>query len=145
MKSIARITRQWLPLFLVLVVSSIMFLPSVIAASPTINTGSFIAANSLHIQTGQSSNGYIENPDWTLRTGTGIRTYRVAVTFNSPFSVAPKVSLALSGLDVGGVNNTRLSLTPKNITVKGFDIVYITWADTVVYGAYATWTAIGEV
>jgi len=144
MKSIARITRQLLPLFLVLVVSSIMFLPSVIAASPTINTGSFIAS-SLQIQTGRSSNGYLANPDWTLRTGTGTRTYRVAVKFDSPFAVAPKVSLALSGLDVGGVNNTRLSLTPENITVNGFDIVYITWADTVVYGAYATWTAIGGV
>ena len=121
-----------------------MFLPSVIAASPTRDTGSFIA-NSLHIQTGKSSNGYIENPDWTLRTGTGVRTYRVAVEFDSPFSMVPKVSLALSGMDVDGVNGNRLSLTAENITVNGFDIVYITWYDTIVYGAYATWIAIGGV
>jgi hypothetical protein len=126
-----------------------MFLPSVIAVSPTLDTvsptrdtRSFIA-NSLQIQTGKSSNGYIENPDWTLRTGTGVRTYRVAVEFDSPFSVVPKVSLALSGMDVDGVNNNRLSLTAENITVNGFDIVYITWYDTIVYGAYATWIAIG--
>jgi hypothetical protein len=143
MKSIARITRQLLPLFLVLVVS-IMFLPSVIAASPTLDTGSFIA-NSLHIQTGESSNGYLDNPDWTLRTGTGVRTYRVAVTFNSPFQVAPKVSLALRGLDVDGVNNNRVTLTSENITVNGFDIVYTTWADTVIYGVAATWIAIGGI
>jgi hypothetical protein len=78
MKSIARITRQLLPLFLVLVVSSIMFLPSVIAASPTIHTGSFIP-NILYIQTGERSNGYVVDPDWTLRTGTGTRTYRTVV------------------------------------------------------------------
>lgn len=142
MKSIARITRQLLPLFLVLVVSSIMFLPSVIAASPTIDTGSFIA-NSLQIQTGETSNGYLENPDWILRTGTGTRTYRVAVTFNSPFPVAPKVSLALRGQDVGVATNHRLVLTSENITVNGFDMVITTWADTVVYGVWATWTAIG--
>jgi hypothetical protein len=119
-----------------------MFLPSVIAASPTLNTGSFIAS-SLHIQTGESSNGYLENPNWVLSTGTGVRTYRVAVTFNSPFPVAPQVSLALRGLDVDGVNNNRVNLTSENITVNGFDIVYTTWGDTVIYGIWATWIAIG--
>jgi hypothetical protein len=144
MKSIARVTRQLLlPLFLVLVVSSIMFLPPVNGASPTINTGSFIAANSLHIQTGERSNGYLGNSDWTLSTGTGWRTYQVGVTFNPPFLVAPEVSLALSGLDVGGVNNNRLFLKAQNITVNGFDIVYTTWGDTMVYSVWTTWTAIG--
>jgi hypothetical protein len=142
MKSIARVTQQLLPLFLILVVSSIMFLPSVNGASPIIDTGSFIA-NSLHIQTGEIVGAYNQNPDWGLHTGTGGRTYRAAVTFNSPFLVAPKVTLALSGLDVGGVNNNRIRLEAENITVNGFDIVFITWYDTVVYAAWATWTAIG--
>ena len=142
MKSIARVTRQLLPLFLIFVVSSIMFLPSVNGASPTINTRSFMA-NSLHIQTGERSGGYQENPDWTLATGTGVRTYRAAVTFNSPFLGAPQVTLALRGLDVAAVNNNRINLVAENITVNGFDIVFITWADTVVYGVWATWTAIG--
>jgi hypothetical protein len=119
-----------------------MFLPPVNGASPTINTGSFIA-NSLHIQTGERSNGYLDNSDWTLLTGTGWRIYRVGVTFNSPFLVAPQVSLALSGLDVAGVNNNRLLLKAENITVNGFDIVYTTWGDTMVYSVWTTWTAIG--
>jgi hypothetical protein len=119
-----------------------MFLPSVNGASPTIDTGSFIA-NSLHIQTGERSGGYQENADWTLITGTGHRTYTAAVTFNSPFLVAPKVTLALSGLDVAAVNNNRIRLRAENITVNGFDLVFHTWADTIVYGVWATWTAIG--
>jgi hypothetical protein len=119
-----------------------MFLLPVNEASSTINTGSFIA-NSLHIQTGERSNGYLDNSDWTLLTGTGWRTYRAGVTFDSPFLVAPKVSLALSGLDVAGVNNNRLFLKAENITVNGFDIVYTTWGDTMVYSVWTTWTAIG--
>jgi hypothetical protein len=142
MKSIARVTRPLLLLLLIVVVSSIMFLPSVNGASPTINTGSFIA-NSLHIQTGEVSGIYHERPDWTLATGTGGRYYRIAVTFSSPFLVAPKITLALRGLDVDGVNNNRILLTAENITVNGFDLVFHTWADTVVYAVWATWTAIG--
>jgi len=142
MKSIARVTRQLLPLFLILVVSSIMFLQPVNGASPTIDTGSFIA-NSLHIQTGEKSNGYQENPDWTLLTGTGERIYRAPITFTSPFLVTPKVSLALSGQDVAAVNNNRLFLKAENITVNGFDIVYRTWGDTMIYRVWTTWTAIG--
>jgi hypothetical protein len=142
MKSIARITRQLLTLFLVLVVSSIMFLPSVKGASPTIDTGSFIA-NILNIQTGEKFDNYIKNSDWTLRTGTGERTYRTAVKFDLPFRVPPKVSLALSGQDVDEANNNRLRLIAENITVDGFDLIYKTWSDTVVYGVWATWTAIG--
>jgi hypothetical protein len=120
-----------------------MFLPSVNGASPTINTGSFVAANSLHIQTGEKSAGYQENLDWTLLTGIGRRTYRSAVTFDSPFLVAPEVSLALSGLDIAKEYNNRVRVTVENITVNGFDIVYTTWADTIVYGVWTTWTAIG--
>jgi hypothetical protein len=142
MKSITRVTRQLLLLFLVLVVSSIIFLPSVNGASPTIDTGSFIA-NTLYIQTGERYNGYLENSDWTLRTGTGERTYRTVVTFDSPFQVPPKISLALRGQDVGATTNTRLVLIAENITVDSFDIVYQTWGDTVIYGVWATWTAIG--
>jgi hypothetical protein len=142
MKSITRVTRQLLPLFLLLVVSSIMFLPSVNGASPTINTGSFIA-NSLYIQTGERYNGYLENSDWTLRTGTGERTYRTVVKFDSPFQVPPKISLALRGQDVEATTNNRLVLIAENITVDSFDIVYQTWGDTVIYGVWATWTAIG--
>jgi hypothetical protein len=65
------------------------------------------------------------------------------VTFDSPFQVPPKISLALRGQDVGATTNTRLVLIAENITVDSFDIVYQTWADTVIYSVWATWTAIG--
>jgi len=57
--------------------------------------------------------------------------------------VPPKVSLAISGQDVDASKNNRLHLVAENITVDGFDLVYITWCDTVLYRVWATWTAIG--
>ncbi|MBD2560474.1 MULTISPECIES: H-type lectin domain-containing protein [Nostoc] len=102
-----------------------------------------IIADVLDIQTGEEYNGYLENSDWTLHTGSGERTYRVTVKFNSPFRQPPKVSLALSGQDAGGSTNIRLKLIAENITVDGFDLVYKTWFDTLIASAWATWTAIG--
>jgi hypothetical protein len=119
-----------MPLFLVFVVSSIIFLPSMNGASAPINVGSF-TATTLSVQTGIKYNGYLENPDWTLKTGSGTRTYRTAVTFNPPFLVPPTISLALYGEDVEGVNN-RLVLGAEHITANGFTLVYTTWFDSVV-------------
>ena len=111
-------------------------------AAATIDIGSLLA-DVLYIHTGEKYNGYLENSDWTLNTGSGERTYTVAVKFDSPFRVPPKVSLALSGQDVGQSKNNRVQLIAKNITVNGFDLVYRTWFDTLLYSAWATWTAIG--
>ena len=111
-------------------------------ASATIDIGS-ILADILYIQTGTKLDGASESSNWTLNTGIGKRTYTAAVKFDSPFRVPPKVSLALSGQDVGQSKNNRVQLIAKNITVNGFDLVYRTWFDTLLYSAWATWTAIG--
>jgi hypothetical protein len=111
-------------------------------ASATIDIGS-ILADILYIKTGETFNGYLQDSTWTLNTGSGERTYTTAVKFDSPFRVPPKVSLALSGQDAGASTNTRIQLIAKNITVDGFDLVYKTWFDTVLFSAWAAWTAIG--
>jgi hypothetical protein len=141
-KSIARIRRLLISLFLVVVVSSIMFLPSVNGSPTTNDIGSFIT-NILYIQTGEKFNGYEENSDWGLHIGLGYRTYTTAVQFNSPFREPPQIALALSGQDVGPEKNNRIRLIARDITVDGFNLVYQTWHDTVVYSVWATWTAIG--
>jgi hypothetical protein len=111
-------------------------------ASAPINVGSS-TATTLSVQTGIKYNGYLENPDWTLKTGNGTRTYRTAVTFNSPFQVPPTVTPALYGQDVEGGTNNRLVLGTEHITTHGFTLVYTTWYDTVVNSVWASWTAIG--
>ena len=128
--------------FLVVVVSSIIFLPSVNGAPTTNDMGSFIA-NVVSIQTGEKSNGAWMNSDWRLHIGIGERTYTTAVRFKSPFQEPPKVALALSGQDVDGEKNNRIQLIARDITVDGFNLVYRTWSDTAVYNVWATWTAIG--
>lgn len=111
-------------------------------ASAAIDIGS-IMADILFIQTNEKFNGYLQDPDWKLNTGSGERTYTTPVKFDSPFRVPPKVSLSLSGQDVGEAKNSRVQLIAKNITVNGFDLVYKTWSDSVIFSAWATWIAIG--
>ena len=140
-KSIFRITRLLMSIFLVVVVSSIMFLPSV-NGTPTTNDMNSFSVNVLSIQTGEKHNGEM-NSDWRLHIGIGERTYTTAVRFDSPFQAPPKVAVALSGQDVGGQKNNRIQLIARDITVNGFNLVYKTWWDTAVYNVWATWTAIG--
>jgi hypothetical protein len=120
-----------------------MFLPSVNGVPTTNDMGSFIA-NVLSIQTGEKYNGYVENnPDWRLHIGVGERAYTTAVQFDSPFRVPPKVSVALSGQDVDATKNNRIQVMARDITVDGFNLVYYTWADSIEYSIWTTWTAIG--
>jgi hypothetical protein len=108
----------------------------------TVDIGSIIA-DVLYIQTGTAFNGYLENTDWTLNTGSGERTYKVSVKFDSPFRFPPQVSLSISGQDVGNSKNTRVQVMANNITVDGFELTYRTWFDTTLFSVWASWTAIG--
>jgi len=141
-KSIVRITQLLVSLFLIVVVSIVIFLPSV-NGSPTTNDMNSFIANILYIQTGETVNGYLDNPDWTLHIGSGERTYTTAVRFDKPFQVPPKVSVALSGQDVDATKNNRIVVTARDITVDGFNLVYITWTDSIEYIIWTTWIAIG--
>jgi hypothetical protein len=135
-----------MPLFLVLVVSSLIFLPSVKGASAPINVISSIPStipSTLSIQTGTKYNGYLENTNWSLKNGTGTRTFRVWVPFPAPFQTPPAVSVSLYGQDVEGVKNNRLVLAAENVSTTGFTLVYTTWYDTVVNSVWASWIAIG--
>jgi hypothetical protein len=151
MKTIAKITRRLIPLFVVLVVSSLIFLPSVKGASVPITvkgaSAPITVASSipptLSIQTGTKYNGYLENSNWSLKNGTGTRTFRTWVPFYSPFQAPPAVSVSLYGQDVEGVKNNRLVLAAENVTKTGFTLVYTTWYDTVVNSVWASWIAIG--
>jgi hypothetical protein len=123
-------------------ISGSVLTSTVNGVSATIDIGSMLA-DILYIQTGTKLDGASESSNWTLNTGIGKRTYTAAVKFDSPFRVAPKVSLALSGQDVNESKNNRIHLIAENITVDGFNLVYETWSDTVLHRIWATWTAIG--
>lgn len=50
--------------------------------------------------------------------------------------------VALTAVDTSKDYNTRVGLVAKNITTKGFDLQFFTYADSIVYFLGATWTAI---
>lgn len=66
------------------------------------------------------------------------------VNFPEPFVNAPVVHLALSGLDVYGVANTRIQTVVTDVDERGFGWEIWSWADTHVYRAEAVWIAVAK-
>ena len=75
--------------------------------------------------------------------GKGDRYVVRHVQFKKRFAVPPQVTTAITTLDIQHDRNTRLTVYPQNINQYGFDLVFKTWADTIVYEARAAWTAVG--
>jgi hypothetical protein len=61
--------------------------------------------------------------------------------FEHPYEEKPEVIVWLSGLAMSKDRNTRVRAYADNITAEGFDISIETWADSVLFGATATWIA----
>jgi hypothetical protein len=75
--------------------------------------------------------------------GNGTRQAFVQVAFGYTFASAPTVLVTLNGLDTAREYNVRLTVVPDSITTTGCRLVFSTWADSVVWSAWATWIAIG--
>jgi hypothetical protein len=97
--------------------------------------------NLFKVQSGKAGGNYSTSPGWNLHQGVGGRSYTVHVTFQQPFQSPPTVLATLYMLDVGNAANTRVNVSPQNITTQGFDLVIYTWGDTALYAAYANWLA----
>jgi hypothetical protein len=78
-------------------------------------------------------------------TGSGARTRRHAVRFESGFTSPPAVHCALSMWDIDSDTNSRVDIGAENITETGFDVTFTTWGNTRVARARVRWLAIGEV
>lgn len=76
--------------------------------------------------------------------GEGDRSVRQGAQFDLPFLTVPLVSVGLSGIDASQSQNQRFHLSAGNVTCFGFDLVFITWGDTQIARACATWTATGS-
>ncbi|MEM7531401.1 MAG: H-type lectin domain-containing protein [Chloroflexota bacterium] len=80
--------------------------------------------------------------EWSLASGAGTRRYTETVTFDSPFSSIPEISVNLRSVDVYDGTNVRLSVYAESITTTGFVIGFVTWADTRIATATAGWIAV---
>ena len=70
------------------------------------------------------------------------RSHDIHVTFPTPYSKPPQVSVAISHLDSDGRTNTRLRADVLAVDPNGFDVRILTWADSQVYGVTVSWVAI---
>lgn len=82
---------------------------------------------------------------WTLLDvpADAARIFTHEVSFEQPFAVPPLVHLAISGLDVGNQDATRLRVKALDIGPGGFTIHVETWFNTRVWAVDVSWLAIG--
>lgn len=98
------------------------------------------------IQTGVVHNGYLQDEgNWNLHIAqpAGEREFKHHINFPQEFTDGlPIVLVMLSGVDSDNATNQRVLVTTDNITQYGFNVLYKTWWDTRLYGAWVTWIAI---
>lgn len=79
-------------------------------------------------------------PMWT---GNGTRKKEVPVTFSRPFRAPPSVHVSLSMMDMDQKTNLRADISARDVSEKGFTILFQTWEDSRVARVRADWIAIG--
>jgi hypothetical protein len=99
------------------------------------------------VQTGDIDLKEAPNARELLDTPPGMNRVRAVVhrKFDVPFSRQPKVIAGLTMIDLddpSGANIHRISVSPTNVTLVGFDLCFETWNKSRVYNATASWVAI---
>lgn len=71
---------------------------------------------------------------------------KAEVLFKRRFRNTPRIEVALAKVDLGDAKNTvyRAEVEAKRATPEGFDLYFRTWSLSLLFGATATWVAIGE-
>lgn len=77
-------------------------------------------------------------------SGEDDRVVRQTIHFDVPFSSLPMVSVGVTAIDASRAQNQRYHLRTENIIAFGFDLVFVTWDDTKIARASASWTATGS-
>lgn len=83
--------------------------------------------------------------DGAMWTGSGPREVRQSETFKEAFLEPPAVTVGISMWDINHKTNSRIDVSAENVTAKGFEIVFRTWADTRIARIRADWMVIGAV
>jgi serine/threonine protein kinase len=64
-----------------------------------------------------------------------------AISFSHSFGTAPRVTVALSSIDIGHRTNLRISATTSSVTPTGMTWHLDSWSDTILYAARGTYIA----
>ncbi|GGA07497.1 H-type lectin domain-containing protein [Neptunicoccus cionae] len=73
----------------------------------------------------------------------GDRAVKIKVAFAAPFQRPPHVTIGISGIDASRAQNLRFNITAEDVTREGFVLSFVTWDDTKIARASASWSAIG--
>jgi len=79
-------------------------------------------------------------PMWS---GDGDRVVTANIRFSRAFKVPPAITLGLTGLDNSHDQNLRFLLHAIDIKATEFNIEFLTWGDTHIARAAASWQAMG--
>lgn len=82
--------------------------------------------------------------DGEMWTGSGERERIVPVRFSDKYRKPPSVHVSMSLLDIATGPSIRADVGTRDITEKGFDIVFRTWEDSRVARIRVAWMAVGE-
>jgi hypothetical protein len=81
-------------------------------------------------------------PGWNLAVGHDERYFHRYVTFGVSYgNVTPTVVTSLRKIDGDKGYNQRIDAYPENISPTGFDLIFHTWADSIVHGMCVSWIA----
>lgn len=98
----------------------------------------------LQITTGEGEVfNHVDTNDY-MWAGEGDRVVRQTIVFDLPFASLPMVTVGITGVDSSRAQNQRFHISAENVTCFGFDLVFITWDDTKIARACASWTATGS-
>lgn len=78
-----------------------------------------------------------------IANGSGERYNYVNVAFGYTYASVPQVVVSISAMDVDQGRNERINVWADSITTTGCRLVFMTWADTIIYNCTATWLSIG--
>jgi hypothetical protein len=80
------------------------------------------------------------------QSGKGVRKISVPVEFPESFKRQPQVMVALKRVDLGdyNVNIHRVGVRAESVTIKGFDLYFETWNESLVFEVVASWIAYTE-
>jgi hypothetical protein len=84
------------------------------------------------------------NPEFVhFVNSTGHREFRQWISFDPPMPTGPVilVQAALSGHDIYRGTNARIAVHVDKISPNGFELLFTTWLDSVVYLVHAVWIA----
>ena len=79
--------------------------------------------------------------EWRLGSGTGHRIFRATIKFPEAFPVAPRLAVALTGVNSSNTTNLRVGIEAQDIEMQEFDLVVNTWDDTLIFGITGVWIA----